>query len=100
MRKVMLTVILDMTFTETGLQGFVANARAGLPDTRNFPGCLGLTVLQDIDDPHSITFYERWASRQDYDKYLAWRGEQGLMDALNTQSAVPPRWRYFEEQDY
>ncbi len=96
----MLTVILDMKLTDEGRAGFGANAKAGRPDTRKYPGCLELQVLQDKDDPHAITFFERWESRAHYDAYLAWRASQGLMEALSQQSAVPPKWRYFELQDY
>jgi quinol monooxygenase YgiN len=44
-------------------------------------------------------FYERWDSRQHYEKYLAWRTETGVADQLVAMLAAPPSIRYFERVD-
>ena len=44
-------------------------------------------------------FYERWDSRQHYEKYLAWRTETGAVNQLGAMLAAPPSIRYFERID-
>jgi hypothetical protein len=45
--EIMVTVILDITLSDEGLKDFLANAAAGLPNTRKFPGCISVVALQD-----------------------------------------------------
>ncbi len=53
-----------------------------LADTRAFAGCESIEVYTHHDDPDRIILWEKWAARENYDAYLAWRTETGLMDAL------------------
>ena len=47
-----------------------------LPDTRAFDGCIELHVYQE-EGTDSLTLVEDWVSLEHYDRYLAWRAEQG-----------------------
>jgi quinol monooxygenase YgiN len=53
-----------------------------LVDTRAFEGCELVEVYTDNDNPDLVILWEKWGSRENYDAYLAWRIETGLMDAL------------------
>jgi quinol monooxygenase YgiN len=44
-----------------------------LAATRAFPGCLGVTVLVDSDDPAHVAIYETWESIERDQAYRAWR---------------------------
>ena len=44
-----------------------------LAATRAFPGCLGVTVLVDSDDPAHVAIYETWESIERDRAYRAWR---------------------------
>ncbi len=70
-----------------------------LPDTRSFDGCEGVEVTQNQDDSNNIVLIEKWASRDHYDKYIAWRTERGDMDTLGASLAGPPSIRYFDTAD-
>ena len=70
-----------------------------LPDTRAFAGCEGLDVLTNADDPTIFVFNERWQSQEHYQKYFAWRTENGSMNAFGAYLAGPPTVRYFNRQD-
>jgi quinol monooxygenase YgiN len=63
-----------------------------LRDTRAFPGCLGVQVLVDVDDPAHVTIVEHWRSIEDDDAYRAWRatpeGASGLGELLDRPSAL------------
>ena len=70
-----------------------------LPETRAFDGFVHIDVYHDLDNPHALTLYERWASRAHYEAYLAWRTENGTLDQLGALLAAPPRIRFFERWD-
>ena len=66
-----------------------------LPDTRDFPGCLTLHMVRDKEDPTKIIIVEMWESKDDYDKYLAWRTDRGDVDLLS-DFWEDPTWRFFD----
>ena len=70
-----------------------------LPDTRGHDGCQGLDVYDNMDETGNLVIYERWDSRPQYEKYLAWRTETGTMDRMGTMVKAPPSIRYFERVD-
>ena len=55
---------------------------AALVDTRAFEGCQGLGVYLDTEK-ESFTAIETWDSAEHYRKYLHWRTEGGIADALD-----------------
>ncbi len=70
-----------------------------LPDTRAYDGCEGLDVYGNMDDTGNLVLYELWASRPQYEKYLGWRSETGVVDKLGSMLAGPPSIRYFDPVD-
>ena len=73
--------------------------RVILPDTRDFDGCTRLDVVQDADDPTTITLIEEWEGRDHFAAYRAWRAESGTglarwADAL----AEPPTITAYEQR--
>jgi quinol monooxygenase YgiN len=67
-----------------------------LPDTRRRPGCQGVEVTTNLDDPDNLVLVERWATRKQYEDYLAWRQQRGDLDKLAAALAGPPSIRYFD----
>tara|TARA_R110001599_G_scaffold140340_1_gene320353 strand:- start:2177 stop:2476 length:300 start_codon:yes stop_codon:yes gene_type:complete len=75
------TVIAEFPAAEGKFVELCETMRAALPDTRAFDGCEEVTTL--IDDQHeTLMLVERWASHDHYDRYLAWRVENGLAELL------------------
>jgi len=74
---------------------FVAYGRSVLPDTRAYEGCEGLTINRNMDDPKNFSIVEQWETRAHYEKYLAWRGETGVLDKLGSFLSGPPNIRFF-----
>jgi quinol monooxygenase YgiN len=70
-----------------------------LPDTRVYPGCDGLDVYSSADDPTIFVFHERWHSKEQYQKYSAWRTETGSMDEFAKKLVGPPVVRYLDRLD-
>lgn len=63
------------------LDALVDFLRDALPDTRAFDGCNSLAVHVDRD-ASAILLIEDWRSHEDYDRYLAWRIETGMVEAI------------------
>ena len=70
-----------------------------LPETRAYAGCLGVDVYNNADDPTNIIFYERWQSKEHYQKYFAWRTASGFMETFGAKLAGAPTIRYFDRWD-
>ncbi len=76
-------VIAEFPAAPGKLEELTASLRAALPDTRGFAGCEGIESLVD-GDRETILLVESWQSFDDYDRYLAWRVETGMLDVLDS----------------
>ena len=91
------TVTLDLFLKPEATEEFVGMLAEMLPDTRAFQGCQGVAVVRNQDDPNQITLIERWDSRADQERYIAWRTETGAMNGAAEASAAPIKMTYFDE---
>ncbi len=65
--------ILDLQLRADSLETAHEVIHVTLTATRAFPGCLGVTVLIDRDDPAHVVIYETWESIERDRAYRAWR---------------------------
>jgi quinol monooxygenase YgiN len=70
-----------------------------LPGTRAAEGCESATMHENQDGPTLLVFLQRWTSRDDNERYLAWRRERGDLSALTSLLTAPPSFRYFDDVD-
>jgi quinol monooxygenase YgiN len=70
--------------------------RGELHHTRGFDGCNGITIHTDQDDPNRFLFVEDFDSRQQYEKYLAWRMERGDGEKMMAWLVGEPSVRYYD----
>ncbi len=85
-----ITAILDLQFKPESLETAPAVLRATLTATRAFPGCLGVTVLIDSEDPAHVVLYESWESIEHDRAYRAWRASpEGASDLRLILAAAP-----------
>jgi quinol monooxygenase YgiN len=96
---VSVTVVLEVQAQSGKADEVKAAFKAILPDTRKYDGCEGVTVHQSQDEPDTIVLLETWATRPQYEKYLAWRTERNDLAALAQLLAAPPSIRFFEGVD-
>ena len=54
-----------------------------LPHSLQHEGCEAIHLRQDQDDPTNIVSFTQWATRQNYEDYLAWRTETGMTDEID-----------------
>jgi len=88
-------VVLEFQTTADQVDAVKDLLRTVLPDTRGYDGFESLTVHQSDDDPTSFLIWEQWATRGDYEAYLAWRTETGVLDKLLAMLTGPPSFRFF-----
>jgi len=67
------------------------------PISRTRLGCQAISLRRNQDDPTNIVGDTRWATRQDYDNYLAWRTDSGYTAQFEEMLAQPMSIRYFDE---
>jgi len=67
-----------------------------LPATRNFEGCVNVTVAQNQDRPAEVIIVQHWISRQRYIEFLDWRKQTGVFSALLAMINSEPRLRFFD----
>ena len=73
-------VVAEFRAAPGKLDDLTATLKAVLPETRAYDGCLGLDSWLD-EERSTIVLTEQWESFDHYDRYLAWRGETGVLAA-------------------
>jgi quinol monooxygenase YgiN len=69
---------------------------ASLEDTRAFDGCRSVETFVDSDNPDTIILIEDWDTRDQQEKYLAWRIESGMIEMLAPIMAEPLEMRFLD----
>ena len=70
-------VLIELTVKPESIDVMRAWLKDVLPDTRAAEGCEGVTVHANLDDRSNIVVVEHWHSKEQYEKYRAWRAEKG-----------------------
>ena len=92
---VAITAILDLQFKDNSLETANQALHATLTDTRAFPGCLGVTVLVDRDDPTHVVVFETWESLEHDRAYRAWRASAEGASTLGPLLVSAPKLTLF-----
>jgi quinol monooxygenase YgiN len=92
-------VLLEMQVKPEAVNEVKGLLKQLLPDTRAYAGCQGIDIYGNLDDGGNLVFYERWNTRDHYQRYLAWRTETGVLEKLSAKLTGPPKIRYYERVD-
>ncbi len=87
--------VLEQRIEPERMEEYVGTYSSMLPDTRAFDGCEQVAVYQNEDDPTDVVLLERWASREQHERYEAWRRDRGDIERLQRLLMEPPRPRYY-----
>ena len=87
--------ILDLQLKADSLETAHKVIHATLTSTREFAGCLNVTVLVDSDDPAHVIVYETWESIEHDQAYRAWRATPEGASGLGPILAAPPKITQF-----
>ena len=69
-------VLIELRVKPESIDAMKAWLKDGLPDTRA-ADCEGVTVHANLDDRSNLVLVEHWNSKEQYEKYRAWRAERG-----------------------
>ncbi len=89
-------VILELNLKPEHIKDLKNYCRDELFQTRGSDGCNSITVHENQVDPNNMVVVENWYSKQQHEKYHAWRTERGDIDKLMSWVASPPSIRYFD----
>ncbi len=89
-------VILELNLKPEVADAVVGGFGQMLVDTRAFEGCEEISVVRDQDDTNRVLVLEQWATRENYEAYLAWRTERGDMDGIADISTQPYKVTYYD----
>jgi quinol monooxygenase YgiN len=92
---VAIIAILDLQLKAGSLESAHEVLHATLTGTRAFPGCVGVAVLIDSDDPAHVVLYETWESIEHDRAYRAWRASPEGASGLGSILAAAPKLSLF-----
>ncbi|MBK8069965.1 MAG: antibiotic biosynthesis monooxygenase [Rhodanobacteraceae bacterium] len=78
------------------LEAVLAACREMIARTPSEPGCISYQGHQLIDDPQTIVFVEKWASRAEMDSHLAAPHTQAFLGAIGAAVLAPPVLESFD----
>jgi len=88
-------VILEFKVKQDSIESMRSYLREILPDTRAYDGCVSLNIIRNQDDPAAFAVIEQWDTRNQYEKYLQWRVDTGVLDKLGEMMEGEPSLRFF-----
>jgi quinol monooxygenase YgiN len=94
---VAITAFLELQLKADSLEAANKIIHATLTDTRAFPGCLGVTVLVDSDDPAHVVLHETWESADHDRAYRVWRTTPEGASDLRSILVGAPKLTLFTE---
>ncbi len=92
-------VMLEVKAKADAVKALRTLTTAGIPHTRAFAGCQGATAYVSQDDPQTLVLVAQWDNRDAYERYLAWRTENGSLAQLMSLLDGPPSIRFFAGVD-
>jgi|TARA_B110000914_G_scaffold217182_1_gene223003 quinol monooxygenase YgiN len=93
------SVLLEGVLKEGLVNDFIEICKSAYPVTRAYDGCQGLNLTLNVDDQKNYVMTETWDSKEHYEKYLAFRTEDGTVDTITAMSGEGPVIRIFDITD-
>ena len=90
------SVLLEGVLKEGLVDEFVEICKSAYPVTRAYDGCQGINLTLNVDDPKNYVMTEIWDSKEHFEQYLAFRTEDGTVDAITAMSEEGPVIRIFD----
>lgn len=91
------TVILEAQVKQENKVKLLQLLRSYLPETYEFKGFTDITIYSE-ENTEVVLFISKWQSFSDYQLYLQWRTDTGVMAILGALLTSPPRIRQLETE--
>ena len=93
------SVLLEGVLKEGLVDEFVEICKGAYPVTRAYDGCKGINLTLNVDDSRNFVMTETWDSKEHYEKYLAFRTEDGTVGAITSMCETGPDIRIYDITD-
>ena len=93
------SVLLSGTLKDGLVEQFTEICSEAFHVTRAFDGCQNINLTLNVENPHKYVLTEVWDSKKHYEKYLAFRTEDGTVSAIGDMSVDGPNIDIFNITD-
>ena len=93
------SVLLSGTLKDGLVGQFTEICSEAFHVTRAFDGCQNINLTLNVENPHKYVLTEVWDSKKHYEKYLAFRTEDGTVGAIGDMSVDGPNIDIFDITD-
>ena len=93
------SVLLSGTLKDGLVEQFTEICSEAFHVTRAFDGCQNINLTLNVENPHKYVLTEVWDSKKHYEKYLAFRTEDGTVGAIGDMSVDGPSIDIFDITD-
>jgi quinol monooxygenase YgiN len=90
------SVLLSGTLKDGLVEQFTEICTDAFHVTRAFDGCQNINLTLHVEDPHKYVLTEVWDSKEHYEKYLAFRIEDGTVDSITDMCVDGPNIDIFD----
>ena len=81
--------ILTATTKDNHASQLITLLNEVLSETRAFPGCISMNILQSEQNPNEFVFSGEWEAASDYENYLSFRTNRGDIERLSSLLVAP-----------
>lgn len=85
-------MLAELTIEPGKLEAFLDYTVENLDISRSAEGNIAFDILIDETRPHTVLFYEIWASAGAQQAYMAWRVQRGDLTKLLSFLATEPKF--------
>ncbi len=93
------SVLLEGHLSEGARDGFIALLTEKFKLTKTFDGFQTIDLTFNVEDPNNWVITESWDSKEDYEKYLQFRQEDGTLEEVALVCKGAPSVRIFDIVD-
>lgn len=91
------TVILEAQVSQENKAQLLQLLNNYLPETYEFKGFIDITIFSETDT-NTVLFISKWTAFSNYQAYLKWRTETGVMEILGALLETPPLIRRLDTE--
>ena len=93
------SVLLEGVLKEGQVDNFIELCEEAYKVTRAYDGCHGINLTLNVENQNNFVMTETWESKEHYEKYLAFRNEDGTVGLIGSLCDEGPSIRIFDITD-
>ena len=90
------SVLLEGVLKEGQVEKFTELCKKAYKVTRAYDGCQGINLTFNVENNNNFVMTETWESKEHYEKYLAFRTQDGTVELIGSVCDEGPTIRIFD----